>query len=387
MSKRRQKAGTGDAVPLQIILAQPDEPLVELAAEELQRYVRRLFGFNPLILRCQDDARGQRATGAAGSALFQVAILVGAEPAEALPDQGYVIRPVEWRGCPALSLAGGSPRAVLWAAYEVAAAWGVHYLVQGDVFPDDVGPFHLPQLDCRREYGLAGFSFRQFDISQHEPAMAYMVEAAWGATVTPEDSYRRYALRVAGEEAADDLLAAFHGVEELTEAANSLMGLGFMWPSLYSKHWEPGTRPDPAWQEYTAHLAPVEAHLKRALAQCAPRGRKLIDNYLHFVRFAGLFVRTSDLIRQARAAYDQAQEAWKARDHVAFHPLIGSASDLLFQAQAASEEALRIWAAQVADPTDLGSLAGLNAYGHDWLRGKCVDVYWESQCYGFKDMG
>jgi hypothetical protein len=72
---------------------------------------------------------------------------------------------------------------------------------------------------------------------------------------------------------------------------------------------------------------------------------------------------------------------------VAYHPLICGASDLLFQAVEASEEALRTWAAQVADPTDLGSLAGLNAYGHDWLRGKCTEAYWESQRYGFSDMG
>ena len=57
------------------------------------------------------------------------------------------------------------------------------------------------------------------------------------------------------------------------------------------------------------------------------------------------------------------------------------------QAGNLSEEALRTWAAQVADPTDLGSLAGLNAYGHDWLRGKHTEIYWESQRYGFTDMG
>ncbi|MFH1009459.1 MAG: hypothetical protein V1800_18435 [Candidatus Latescibacterota bacterium] len=39
-------------------------------------------------------------------------------------------------------------------------------------------------------------------------------------------------------------------------------------------------------------------------------------------------------------------------------------------------------AARVGDPTDLGSLAGLNAYGHEWLRGKCTEIYWESQQYG-----
>ena len=134
-------------------------------------------------------------------------------------------------------------------------------------------------------------------------------------------------------------------------------------------------------------MTPVAAQLERALECCAPRGRKLVENYLFFVRFAGLFLRACDLIRQAREMYDRAQKAGEARDHVAYHPLICGASDLLFQAVEASEEALRTWAAQVADPTDLGSLAGLNAYGHDWLRSKCTEAYWESQRYGFSDMG
>ncbi len=71
---------------------------------------------------------------------------------------------------------------------------------------------------------------------------------------------------------------------------------------------------------------------------------------------------------------------------MAYHPLITRASDLLFEAEEASEQALRTWIEQVADPTDLGTLAGLNAYGHDWLRGKCTEVYWESQQYGFRDL-
>ena len=72
----------------------------------------------------------------------------------------------------------------------------------------------------------------------------------------------------------------------------------------------------------------------------------------------------------------------KTEDDFVYNPLIRKASDLLFEALAASETALKTWAKLVADPTDLGTLAGLNAYGHDWLRGKCTEVYWESQQYG-----
>lgn len=217
--------------------------------------------------------------------------------------------------------------------------------------------------------------------------MAYMVESAWDAAVTPEDAYRRYALGVAGPEAADDLLAALHGIEEITDAAKGLRGLGFMWSSLHRKHWQPGAQPGPAWQEPVARLAPIEQRLECALEHAVAQGRRLVRNYLSFVRFAGLFLRTLDLIRQARAAYDQAQEKWQARDPVAYHPLMVRSSDLLSAALEASERALRTWADQVADPTGLGTLAGLNAYGHDRLRGKCTEVYWESCCYGSSHLG
>ncbi|GAF98221.1 unnamed protein product, partial [marine sediment metagenome] len=171
---------------------------------------------------------------------------------------------------------------------------------------DNVG--FLPQLVTpslhktvgkMREYGLQGFCFRQFDIAQHEPAMAYVIESAWDAAITPEDSHRRYVLGVAGEDAVEDLLAVFRGVEELTEASNAMMGVAFMWPSLYRKYWKPGTKPDPAWQEYIAKLRPVEDRLRMALTKVAPRGRRLVENYLNFIVFARQFVKAMDRIRQA----------------------------------------------------------------------------------------
>lgn len=254
---------------------------------------------------------------------------------------------------------------------------------------DNIG--FLPQLvtpslhkivQKMREYGLKGFSFRQFDISEHEPAMAYMIESAWDASVTPEDSYRRYALGVAGEKAIDDLLVAFHKVEDLTKVSNGMMGIGFMWPSLYKKYWSKGVKPVPAWQDYIAELAPIEDRLRMALSKSEPKGKHLIENYLNFTVFAQQYVHTLDLIRQARAAYDLANEKRKTENDMVYNPLIRRASDLLFEALAASKSALGTWTKLVADPTDLGSLAGLNAYGHDWLRGKCTEVYWESQQYG-----
>ena len=254
---------------------------------------------------------------------------------------------------------------------------------------DNVG--FLPQLvtpslhktvQKMSEYGLQGFCFRQFDIAQHEPSMAYMIESAWDASIMPEDSYRRYALGVAGEKAVEDLLAAFHDVEDLTEVSNAMLGVAFLWPDLYKKYWQPGTKSDPGWQGYITQLVPIEDRLRMALSKSAQKGKHLVENYLNFIVFARQYVQALDLIRQARLAYDVAMEKRKTEDDFVYNPLIRKASDLLFEALAASETALKTWVKLVADPTDLGTLAGLNAYGHDWLRGKCTEVYWESQQYG-----
>ena len=248
--------------------------------------------------------------------------------------------------------------------------------------PQMVTPSLYKIVQKMHEYGLMGFSFRQFDISEHEPAMAYMIESAWDTSITPEDSYQRYALGVAGERAVDDLVAVFHSVEKLTEVSNTMMGVAFLWPNLYKKYWSKGVSPDPAWQEYIANLAPIEDRLRMAWSKSEPRGKQLIENYLNYIIFARQYVQALDLIHQARAAYDFAREKRKTENDMVYNPLIRGASDILFEALKASETALKTWTKLVADPSDLGVLAGLNAYGHDWLRSKCTEVYWESQQYG-----
>ena len=256
---------------------------------------------------------------------------------------------------------------------------------------DNVG--FLPQANAAalhatvakmREYGLRGYSFRQFDISQHEPAMAYLIEAAWDAAATPEQSYRRFAEAVAGSRAAGELIAVLHELEQLTEASNALMGLGFMFPNLYRKHWMEGLEPEPEWRAYLGRLTPIRERCSRALQSSNGMGRGVLARFSHFLAFAGEHVVTLDLIRQARRWYDRAQAVRRAgEDHLRYHELIGRAAQFLAAAQAASERALTRWTQVVADPTDAGTLAGLNAYGHDWLRGKAVEVGWESQCYGY----
>ena len=292
--------GEGYVNKLQIIIRQPDEPLMVFAAGELQRYVRQLFGFQPSLFRGETDRD------------VATTILLGWEVDESLSEQGYVIRRIQHHS---------KPDVVMITTVEDD---NVGFL------PQLVTPSLHKTVGKMREYGIQGFCFRQFDIAQHEPAMAYMIESAWDAAITPDDSYRRYALGVAGEKAVDDLLAAFHGVEGLTEVSNAMLGVAFLWPDIYRKYWEPGIKPDLAWQEYVAKLRPIEARLQAALSKSAPKGKCLVENYLNFIVFARQYVQALDLIRQARAVYDDAREKRKTEDDFVYNPLIRRASDLLF---------------------------------------------------------
>ena len=78
-------------------------------------------------------------------------------------DQGIVLRRAEIQKRPALIVGGGSPRSTLWAVYELVQRWGVTYLLHGDVLPENVGPFRMPDLNVVMEPALRVRSWRTID--------------------------------------------------------------------------------------------------------------------------------------------------------------------------------------------------------------------------------
>jgi len=71
-----------------------------------------------------------------------------------LSDQGIILRRARLGGTPALIVGGGSPRATLWAVYELVERWGVCYLLHGDVLPENSAAFTLPELNVVLEPAL-----------------------------------------------------------------------------------------------------------------------------------------------------------------------------------------------------------------------------------------
>ena len=128
---------------LDIVIGPAPDPILHFAAEELCGYVEQLFHVQATV---RADAPKADAT-----------IFLDADPAGVKPpgkEEAFILRRFDRSGSPALAAVGGSPRATLWAVYDLVERWGVRYLLRGDALPEAPGPFHLPDVDVTREPNL-----------------------------------------------------------------------------------------------------------------------------------------------------------------------------------------------------------------------------------------
>ena len=146
-----ESGGQAPSVGVVVTAGQPDLEL--FAASELCRYLSDLFGV---------DADPSEETEGFSDGLFligspatnpAVAEATGGGSFPDVSDQGIVIRRCKFRGGDALVVGGGSPRAALWAVYELVERWGVRYLLHGDVLPERRA-FELPDLTTVMEPNL-----------------------------------------------------------------------------------------------------------------------------------------------------------------------------------------------------------------------------------------
>jgi hypothetical protein len=173
-------------------------------------------------------------------------------------------------------------------------------------------------------------------------------------------------------------------VEGMEEKSNALCGAGFMMPNLYSKFWT-GYRADAREKfiAYTEDIQPILKIMESVLEKTEARGKRWAANYRNFLRFATEYPLIAAKIIEAKLAYEAAKKTREAKDFRGYGEQIDRTVSLLQEAVKLSEKALMTWKGLIVNPTDLGTLAGLNAYGHDYLKGLAWQVYLESQVYGF----
>ena len=124
-----------DAPAVSVVLGRDAPELERLAAAELCRYLDSLYAIK--VKPAAAPAKSAEVTLLLGSPQTNPAVrtALGADGWPHITDQGIVLKHVKLDGKPGLVIGGGSPRACLWAVYELAERWGVHYLLHGDVLP------------------------------------------------------------------------------------------------------------------------------------------------------------------------------------------------------------------------------------------------------------
>ncbi len=137
-----------------VIVGDAAPELERFAAEQLCDYLNKLFGIR---------ASPTTTIPASAQFLFLIgnpqtnALLRSARRQRPFPKvsgQGIILRRSELEKRPALIVAGGSPRATMWAVYELVERWGVRYLLHGDALPEKRIKFLLPDLDVVMEPAL-----------------------------------------------------------------------------------------------------------------------------------------------------------------------------------------------------------------------------------------
>ncbi len=132
VARWRLPSATASAGQACIIVDSSGNALAKFAAEELKRYLKRLFNVDAPI---GPDPVGD-------GYVFRIEV-----DGNGLSDQGIRLRPDGMT----LTVSGGSPQATLWAVYELVHRWGVRYLVHGDALPEAPGELRLPQSEVVME--------------------------------------------------------------------------------------------------------------------------------------------------------------------------------------------------------------------------------------------
>ncbi len=143
-----------------VIINENAPELERFAAEQLCDYLEKLFGIQTRPMSSMSEEAGTLFL--IGSLDTETAVQGTTEENQSpsISEQGFILRRVQCQGCPSLMVRGGSPRATLWAVYELVEHWGVRYLLHGDVLPP-LGKFYLPDVDIVMEPTL---SIRQWRV-------------------------------------------------------------------------------------------------------------------------------------------------------------------------------------------------------------------------------
>ncbi len=126
-----------------LIISKEAHELERFAASQLQGYLKRLFGLSATI--ANSPGRTAEFLVILGNLKSNPVVVqaLGEENFPQLSEQGFLLRKITFMDKPTMVIVGGSPKATLWAVYELVERWGVRYLLHGDVLHENGSKFHL----------------------------------------------------------------------------------------------------------------------------------------------------------------------------------------------------------------------------------------------------
>ena len=207
-----------------------------------------------------------------------------------------------------------------------------------------------------RQHGWAGFSTRYWQISDHDPCVAYIARAAWDETATPAAIYRDQVRAACGKAAVGDMLTMLRELEETSIVLEwHANGLAFPIPGMIMKHWKPGQMNEKYAEARTGYQRALQA-VRRAREKTPEEKRDYVDYWISRLEFGiGYFDTIEAVCRAATAEKDgNPGEAYE------------NTKDALTKARLALEAFARV----ARDQSDRGAIATLNEYVYRPLRSK-----------------
>ena len=145
------RAAWGGNGPLTIVVGAFAPPVEHYAARELQKYVRALYKFDPVITT-DEGGKPSGPTVLLGSPETNrlVGSLGGSLPWDSFASDGFYLTTL--RTSPDVLLVGGRlPRGTLFGVYELAERWGVRFSLSEDILPEEPETLRLQHFDEKLE--------------------------------------------------------------------------------------------------------------------------------------------------------------------------------------------------------------------------------------------
>lgn len=241
----------------------------------------------------------------------------------------------------------------------------------------------LPQLttnalhelvgDMRRN-GLNGFCTRQWLISDHDPTVAYLSQAAWHPQATPAAVWADQIRSVCGEATVEPMLEAFREIESVTSALEDHgMGLTFPWPGMMMQHWNPDPLTKASPEDLAGYRRALTA-VQRAPLPSKPEGEAYVKYWIGRLEFAILYLEAIQTVKEAALAEQAASQSQAQSQMPAHQQHLEDAVRLADKAQAKLTEAIERYAGVARNRADLGAIAVLAEFAYRPLGKKILEL-------------